>query len=341
MAEKISPYATYGEKIIKLFARLLFSGQSYSLTELSRMLGCSKQTVLRLMDDIRRSYGVEVEETVRERNKYYRLRKPGKVPPALALTGSEMSVLLMCQAFARHLLGETMFEEAATAIEKNRVIAEAGGMGAGRHLTSFRPGSIDYTPHEKAIRTLLRAMELGMVCMVRYRSLVSRRSKTFLVMPLKIFSHNDTIYLSARYAGKPGRARTPHDYDPLLAIHRIRDIEMTDRTFDYPGDYDFDEIYNRNFGIIKDGTYPVEVELTGLSARYVAERTWSADQRIHRLDDETIRLCFSISSEREFLAWLLSFGSEARVVAPVRLAKAVWDMLEKMRGLYREQGGLA
>ena len=158
MPDKISPYASYGEKIIKLFAKLLFSGQSYSLTELSRMLVCSKQTVLRLMDDIRRSYGVEIEETVLERNKYYRLKKAGKVPPALALTGSEMSVLLMCQAFARHLLGSALFEEASTALEKNRALSGPTPDNTEHHFTSYKPGSIDYTPHEESIKTLLKAM---------------------------------------------------------------------------------------------------------------------------------------------------------------------------------------
>ncbi|MCU0576944.1 MAG: WYL domain-containing protein [Desulfobacterota bacterium] len=341
MPDKISPYATYGEKIIKLFAKLLFSGQSYSLTDLSRMLGCSKQTVLRLMDDIRRSYGVEIEETVQERNKYYRLRRPGKVPPAMALTGSEMSVLLMCQAFARHLLGETLFEEAATAIEKNRAIAVAGAGGAERSFTSFKPGSIDYTPHEEVIRTLLKAMETGRICVVTYRSLLASRSKKFLVMPLKIFSHNDTIYLSARYAGKPGKLLTDREYDPLLAVHRLKDVEITDRPFDYPKDYDFEVIYNRNFGLIKGEAFAVEVEFTGLSARYAAERTWSPDQRIRRIDDETIRLSFSSSSEREFISWVLSFGTEARIVSPTRLADRMRETLGIMQRLYEELDGLA
>ncbi|HPI93049.1 MAG TPA: WYL domain-containing protein [Deltaproteobacteria bacterium] len=334
MPEKLSPYATYGEKIIKLFAKLLFSGQSYSLTDLSRMLGCSKQTVLRLMDDIRRSYGVEIEETVQERNKYYRLKRPGRVPPALALTGGEMSVLLMCQAFARHLLGDSLFEEAATALEKNRALASAPRPDGHRHFTSFRPGSIDYTPHEGAIRTLLEAMESGRICTVDYRSLLSSRSKRFLVMPLKIFSHNDTVYLSARYAGKPGQAPSGRDYDPLLAVHRLRRVEMTDQTFEYPKDFDFEKIYNRNFGIIKGDAFDVEVEFTGLSARYVAERMWSPDQRISRPDPTTVRLSFSTSSERELLSWVLSFGDEARIVRPERMVVRFMETLRRMQELY-------
>ena len=38
MAEKYDPYKSYGEKLIGLFARLLFSGESHSLTDLARML---------------------------------------------------------------------------------------------------------------------------------------------------------------------------------------------------------------------------------------------------------------------------------------------------------------
>src|SRR3972149_868176 len=46
MAKKLNYYRGYGKELISLFARLLFSGESYSLTELSRMLDCSKQTVM-------------------------------------------------------------------------------------------------------------------------------------------------------------------------------------------------------------------------------------------------------------------------------------------------------
>ncbi len=55
-----SPDRSYGEKLISLFAKLLFTGRRYSLTELARSLGCSKQTVLRLIDDISLAYEVPI-----------------------------------------------------------------------------------------------------------------------------------------------------------------------------------------------------------------------------------------------------------------------------------------
>jgi predicted DNA-binding transcriptional regulator YafY len=258
------------------------------------------------------------------------------VPPALAMTGSEMNVLLMCQAFARHLLGDMLFEEASVALEKNLALAGSETDQVRGHFTSYRPGSIDYTPHEESIRTLLKAMEQHRVCMVAYRSLTSERSKRFLVLPLKIFSHNDTMYLSARYAGKPGQQGGRHEYDPLLAVHRLKRVELTGEVFEYPGDYDFERIYNQNFGIIKDRAFPVEVEFTGLSARYVSERFWSPDQRISRLGDTAVRISFSVSSQREFLSWVLSFGEEARILKPESCVRQIREMLVRMREQYPE-----
>lgn len=335
MPEKQSPYATYGEKLIKLFAKLLFSGQSYSLSELSRSLVCSKQTVLRLMDDIRRSYGVEIEETVRDRNKYFGIKKAGRSAPALALTQQELGVLLMCQAFARHLLGDVLFDEASIALDKNRALAgpSAGGQPS-RIFTSYRPGTIDYTPHEESIRTLLQAMDKHVVCKVSYRSIMAGQAKAFFIMPLKIFSHNDTMYVSARFAGKPGEPGKKTEFDPLLAVHRLRSVELTDRMFEYPKDFDFEQIYNRNFGIIKDEAFEVEVEFTGHAARFVSERIWSPDQKLVHGRNGMVRLTFSASSRQELKSWLLSFGEEARLIRPEWFAETIKSDLKKMCSLY-------
>src|SRR5210317_443591 len=115
MPEKKDYYSSYGQKLISLFAKLLFTQRSHSLIELSRMLKCSKQTVLRLVDDIRRSYGVEIEEFLEGKRKYYRIKRLRNGNPSLNITPSELSALSMCKTFAEHLMGKEMFEEASRA----------------------------------------------------------------------------------------------------------------------------------------------------------------------------------------------------------------------------------
>ncbi|MBA3017745.1 MAG: WYL domain-containing protein [Proteobacteria bacterium] len=98
--------------------------------------------------------------------------------------------------------------------------------------------------------------------------------------------------------------------------------------------YDFEKIFNQDFGIIKEDTFKVEVEFTGWSAEYVAERIWSPDQKIIKKADGKIRLIFSSSSESELTGWALSFADEARVVKPKWLVKKVSQTIKRMEKVY-------
>jgi len=334
MPRKTDPDSTYGEKIIHLFARLLFSGDSLSLTELARLLHCSKQTVIRLVDDISRSFAVPIEEERRGNRKYYRIPRPRPGAPPAPLTGDELALLTMCRAFAEHLLGRDQFAAAAQALLKSRALLPDGQRVSDRHYAGIRPGSIDYTPHQDHLRALITAMDRRRVCRVAYRRLGGTRSKTLHIMPLKIFSHLDTVYVHARWTPGPGDKARPREFDPLLAIHRMTRVDMTDIPFDVPRDYDFETAFNRTFGIIKDEAFVVEAEFTGWAAAYVAERMWSPDQETLASEADRLVLRFRASSEIELLSWLLSFGPRARVLDPPWLAEKVQTAARETAALY-------
>jgi len=247
MPEKRDSYSSYGQKIISLFAKLLFSRQRHSLIELSRMLHCSKQTVLRLVDDIKMAYGVDIEESIESRKKYYRLKRRVGVDPTLNLTESEISILQMCRAFTEHLLGRRLFEEAAQALLKSQAHLPEKQRVDSRHFASFIPGSIDYTGHHQTIRLLIKAMDEKKICKTAYKRIMADRAKTFFIKPLKIFSQKDTIYLHARMAIYLGKPYKEPDFDPLLAIHRIKNLELTERSFEFPKDYDLEKFLNTDF----------------------------------------------------------------------------------------------
>ena len=76
------------------------------------------------------------------------------------------------------------------------------------------------------------------------------------------------------------------------------------------------------------------MEFTGWSARYVAERIWSPDQKIIKKADGKIRLIFSSSSEPELTGWVLFFADEARVVKPKWLVEEVSQTIKRMENVY-------
>ncbi len=155
MPEKKDYYSSYGQKLISLFAKLLFTQRGRnSLVELSRMLSCSKQTVLRLVDDIRRSYGVEIEEYLEGKRKYYRIQRLKNSNPSLNITEAELNALCMCKTFAEHLIGKEIFEEASRGLEKSQATLSDENYGGSQHFDSFQSGSIDYTPHQETITNI-------------------------------------------------------------------------------------------------------------------------------------------------------------------------------------------
>jgi predicted DNA-binding transcriptional regulator YafY len=335
MPKKINDLSSYGQKLISLFARLLFSREKYSLTELAQFLSCSKQSVLRLIEDIQRSYKVEIEELREGNRKYVRMKKPDSHKIPASLTGRELAILQMCRAFAQHLLGAQQFEEAATALYKSQTLLPQPQPSLSGHFGAIQFGTIDYSSHCETIQKLIQAMNSRKVCEISYQAIMEELPKTLYIKPLKIFSHIDTVYLHARLAKAPGKPYAEPEFDPLLAIHRIKNVELTERSFEFPADYNFEKFFNRHFGVIKEEAFEVEVEFSGWSAKYVVERVWSPDQKIESLEDDRIKLIFTASSEPEVVSWLLSYGDDAVLRKPYWLAKNVSKIIKRMGKAYK------
>ena len=111
-------------------------------------------------------------------------------------------------------------------------------------------------------------------------------------------------------------------------------MEITDRGFEFPENYDFEKLFNREFGIIKEEAFNVRVEFTGWAAKYMAERIWSPDQKITKKKGGSTVLTFTASSEPELISWLLSFGDGAKLLKPDWLVDEVRETVNRMQNTY-------
>ena len=325
MQTKITPDRSYGEKLIALFGKLLFSNSRHSLTELAESLGCSKQTVLRLIDDITFAYDVPLRDEIHGGRKYFWIEQTGGAEPAALLTETEHRTLQMCRSFTEHLLGQKTFEEAERAVEKSGHHLPPGVEPGHQTFGVVRSGMIDYTPHEDVLRTLIDSMDRRLVCEVSYRNLNADEHKTFHIKPLKIFAHRESVYVHARRAKSPGKPYKTPKYDPLLAVHRFKSAKLTDVPFRRPPHYDFEKVMNQGFGVWNQKKFRVVFRLSGWAARFARERVWSPGQKVTELKGGGIRLEFWATSEPEVVGLALSFGKEAVVESPELVAKKVFD----------------
>ena len=325
MPTPINPHLSYGQKLISLFARLLFSKKEYSLIDLARILDCSKQTVMRLIEDIQLSYGVEIEDHFEGKRKYYRMKQVVGAKPVLQLNKSELMTLQMCMSFTEHLLGDKLFTEAVDVLENSQLLLTGKQGEFSDCFANFHAGHIDYAPHQKTIHTLIDAMEKKKICDLTYQKITTDEAKVLSIEPLKIFSHQDTIYLHVRRKTSSKEVRYF-----LLAIHRIQAIKITDIEYEIPEKYDFDQFFNQNFGVIKQEPFPVTIEFKEFAAAYVAERSWNSETRKEWVDDDTLILSFEVSSEFELIGWVLSWAGRAKVLEPDWLVGEMRDTIQKM-----------
>ncbi len=314
MPRKIDDSRSYGQKLIRLFALLLFTGNERSLGDLANELGCTKQSVLRLVDDIQMAYNLDIEVTKRQKQSYYRLKKNGRNLPSLPVTESELTSLYLCQAFASHLLGDHFLDETHQALLKSRTTLPKECTFDSKYFDSISKGTIDYSAQQQNLTKIIEALETHRQCKVTYRAW-NREAKTYHIMPLKLFAYQNTLYLHAKKM-KRGHRSPEENYDPLLAIHRFVSVEVSDWPFTYPDDYDFNKVFKQSFGLMQDECFRLQIKFSAWAATYVAERTWSHDQTILSHDNDELVIEVSASSIPEVVSWILSFGEHAQVLEP-------------------------
>ncbi|MDL2237077.1 WYL domain-containing protein [Christensenellaceae bacterium OttesenSCG-928-K19] len=124
-----------------------------------------------------------------------------------------------------------------------------------------------------------------------------------------------------------------------LRISRIKEAGLTKKGFTVP--VGFYEQYRRTRfdKMAGEELQEVEVEFTGTAARLIAE--YHAD-KADSIKQEDGRLLFykKTALMPDLVQWLLSFGPEAKVLKPARLADDILKQAQEIAGLYSKQDGI-
>jgi predicted DNA-binding transcriptional regulator YafY len=198
---------------------------------------------------------------------------------------------------------------------------------------AYSKGLINYTAHQHLLDVLLDAMVDHKVCRVRYQSPKRSEPKEYCVAPLTLIAHHATLYVQCWLVTDAGEPDIIYD-GMLLAVQRLLQVELTDRTFTVSEDSPKDG--QHIFGLMKGEPFRVQISFRPEAAVYVKERQWSADQTFSHLPDGGIILEFTATSRPEVISWVLSFGPRASLLAPEDLREEIKGALGEMANTYRE-----
>ena len=302
MPGKLDPDARTGDKLLRLFRKLLFDNRRHFLQDLARELNCSPQTIIRLMEQIESAVGIALEMGIDQRRRWYRL-DPGE-KGHLGLDFEELRFLTMCRQMAVGILPEpTLLRVDATIRRLAMHMADPHFLDQD-DFAFYIKGRINYTPFADDIERLVRAARTATVCRLTYKAVGRAEARTHRFIPVRMAAMNNALYVLGGLLGESG---LEVEYPGTLAVHRILHVELTADHVRYSREDD----EHGGFGLPWHEPRTFRIRVAPSAADYVRERIWAANQTLEDCEDGGLILTLTTRSEPELRAWVRSFGDAA------------------------------
>jgi len=321
-------------KAIDLLAR----PDGTTINEMCDELDITRRSVYRLIETLENmQFPVYDDKNPADRNKRWRLepeyvkRMPNMSLPELKLSFAETLSLYLLKGEATLYKGTRLEAEAQSAFSKiGAFLPTAVFKQLDKIKTLFIPQSKfakDYSEKGEIIDILAESMLTQKICMVSYFSFSDKTKKQYLIEPLHCFESNGGMYIFVRVP-KYNSIRT-------LAVERIQNIEQSKERFEYPEDFNPEQLLESSFDMIYDDPVFAKIWLSSKQAKYIQERKFFQKQTITENDDSSLILEIETSGWEDVKRWVLSLGAEAVVLEPKKLRQELKTEIAALAAKYR------
>ena len=344
MGKKWNQDAKPSEKMLSMYTMLLFTGKEASLSELSAELGCSKQAVLRLIDQLEASRFGKLLRYKRGRETIYCLDRPKRLPK-ISLNAEGLHQLALCRDFMLHLLPGPMrknvdatLQQASAYVSENDIPMSAQDAGLLSVGDSFSKGRIDYSPFQEILHTFIKAIREKKICAVRYKASIAKEPNSFDFAPKRLVAFRESILIHGWIVPEKTAAPALDERPYTLALQRVQKAGLTRRNADSLPDVG---MTHGVFGLLEGEPFPVRIQFAPGAATYVAEREWSADQKITLHKNGGLTLALTARSPAEVISWVLGFGEDAEIISPAWLRDDLARQIRALAVRYEKAGSQA
>jgi predicted DNA-binding transcriptional regulator YafY len=190
-------FGSPGLRLLQLYTLLGSSGRRYSLKRLAAVFRCSRQTILRMVEQLELMPGNQMESWMEEGERYFQVH-PERAAPVVSFDPDSIRHLMLCRDIVRNLLPKPLQQEIRTTIGKASILVPDGD-DAGFQLESIAEpmgkGTIDYTPFQGFLEDIQQAMQTKRFCRMKYRSRTESGPKTYSFTPDRLVAFHDALYV--------------------------------------------------------------------------------------------------------------------------------------------------
>ena len=296
-----------------------------TLAQLAGELGVAKRTVQRDIETLSVA-GFPVTSETRNGTVFWHFMEGFHAEAPIALTLTEQMALYFSKGLFKPLQGSPIYESLESAIQKigSQLPAQSfkflRGLDQGISVSSF--GLKDYSHSKEVIDALTRAVFNKFTVRILHRAPYREKAIEREVDPYKLWYVNNGLYLVG-YDHKENALRT-------FAVERIQSAKLTNRRFEVPEDFNFEQFRQTAFNMIWGEPQEAKIRFSAAQAPYIRERTWHPGQKIETEGDGSIILTLHVAGLDEVKRWLIGFGAEAAVLTPKELQMEIADECRRM-----------
>lgn len=312
-----------------LLRLLADSTSGLAVRHLAEQLGVSKATVARDLATLERDFAV-VEESVGAQKKLFRIDQKIRALEAVTFGVTELLALYAAEAALVALAGTPIHADLRAVLHKLRGFLSPrhnGGLDAmARVFSPHLRDHVNLAAQDEIIDQLVDAIARRRVCDLEYHAAWKGTTRRHRARPLRLVWHRSALYLLA-CLGEHTRLTT-------LAVHRVRDLDVTSDTFTPPA-LDVDAHVAKAFGIfVSDAEEDIEIVFDADIAWRIDERVFHPTEQKERLPDGRLRYRVRSSAQWEIIPWVQSFGALAELVAPPAWRECLRGTVEVLRERY-------
>ncbi len=121
----------------------------------------------------------------------------------------------------------------------------------------------------------------------------------------------------------------------IFALDRIQALQQTNKSFTQIEEFNPDIYFSDAFQMFKGpDLHQVKIWFSPDQARWIKEKIWHPTQELAEQPDGSTILTMTTSGLIQVKSWILSFGSEAKILAPPVLVNEIINELDKARKYY-------
>lgn len=305
------------------------SGSLPNCSTLARTLEVDRKTIQRDISFMRDSLGLPLVYC--DDLHGYRYDEDVSDFPVFEISAEELATLFFTRTALQGIRGTRLADALGAAFAK----ITRGLLGRIQFTWSdldaaFSHKSVRQDPSQiKCFGQLAKAILNQSETAFHYRKLEGRHAEPRKVQPLHLGEVDGGWYLIAHDLDR-GALRT-------FALPRMSRCRILPTRFERPADFNGVAYLNRSFGVWHVAGDPtrhlVRLELRNYAARLAQERRWHPTQEVTVLNDagSRVEVRFEVGRLEEVLRWVLSFGSQAKVLAPPELARMVRNEVRAMQ----------